>query len=110
MFDNPGSKIKTFAKILFWIMVALGAIVLIIGCALGSFGTTFIVYGIIIIVMGYFLSLLYAAFGELTEDVREIKATMRNGGNLPPQGYCSSCGTQNDPANKFCARCGKPLS
>lgn len=110
MFENPGGKIKVFAQVLFWIMVVLGAVILIVGCTMGTLGATFIIYGIIIIVMGYFLSLLYAAFGELAEDVREIKTSMKNGGNPQPQGYCTGCGTQNDPNNKFCARCGKPLN
>ncbi len=76
MFDNVGRQIKSFAKVLFYLGVVgsfIGGLVLL---AMGSEaweGGTFIIAGLLLIVVGtlvsWISSLLLYGFGELIEKI-----------------------------------------
>lgn len=81
MFENIGGKIKTLAKVICWIGIILS---LLVGVALivtglvagGTNGITAVVYGVLIAVMGSFLSWIGAfvtyGFGEIVDNTRKI--------------------------------------
>ncbi len=85
MFNNPGEKIKKFAKILFWILCVAFVILAIV------FGWTYDIwssqikfnplsfFGLIIggFVFSYILSLFLSAFGELVQNSHSIKEILK---------------------------------
>lgn len=88
MFTNPGGKIKSYAKVLFWIGVVISVLigVFVIGSSFtvaaysynGSFGTILggIIFGLFIVAIGILISwisvLVLYAFGVLVENSDEL--------------------------------------
>ncbi len=71
MFDDPGGKIKNYAKILFWLEVITGFIGgIIVWVAIADFVGIFAFIGIIIgtTATAYIISLFLVSFGELVEN------------------------------------------
>lgn len=70
MFQNAGKKLKTLAKVFFWIAVILG-VILGVALAGSTHGLSLII--IPLVVIGSWLSTIALyAFGELCENVKNI--------------------------------------
>ena len=96
MFTNPGGKIKSYAKVLFWIGVVISVLigVVMIGTSFtyaaysynGSFGTILggIISGLLVVAIGILISwisvLVLYAFGVLVENSDEL---VRLNGGVP---------------------------
>ena len=93
MFDNVGSKIKVFAKVVCWIGIIASiilALVLFVAAsgARYSMQTTLILSGFAVIIVGSLLSWLGSlftyGFGELIEQTTAINAKLQHNGTGAP--------------------------
>lgn len=88
MFNNIGSKIQTFAKVMCWIgiivSVVAGLVVRIVSSFSGYAPAAGIVAGILTAVLGSLFSwvgsFMMVGFGELVENTAEIAANTRKNG------------------------------
>lgn len=106
MFNNMGPKIKSYGKVIFWLMSAafwLGALsAILIGIKSGNETAmlTSIIYGVVIAVVGpivaYLAVMFIVGFGELIESTTETKRNTRaildhlrnkTNTNAPANGY-----------------------
>ena len=73
LFDYPGSKLKVFAKIMFWIMVAASVITGIVVAS--DWDEVGLLFPILIggILVSYFTTLPLVALGEVCEEIGNIK-------------------------------------
>ena len=134
MFKNAGRKIMTVVNVVFWVLVAIGAFLLITGFFAMGFGreidaligSIFLIVGAIMIVIAYVQCLFYAAFAQLTENVQRMEGSLqRLGGGIPagvqpisaqpwpvPPGppACPNCGTQLRSDAAFCPNCGTKVN
>ena len=76
MFNNIGKKMKMFAKLLTWTITVLSVFAWIVTVA--SFGPKFIVPGISIVIIGFFVSWLLSlgiyGFGQIIENTDTLVA------------------------------------
>lgn len=84
MFNNPGKKLKSLAKLIFWLAIVLNVLLF-----LGIYGTAvveegakgsalalfvFVALGLLIgALIGWLSSILLYAFGELIEDIHSMR-------------------------------------
>ena len=87
MFNNIGSKIKTFAKVMCWIGIiasVVAGLVMIVSSFSGYVSALGIVAGILTAVTGSLCSwvgsFMLVGFGELVENTAEIAANTRKDG------------------------------
>lgn len=74
MFHNIASKLKFFSKVLAWLGIIIGIIMIIIGFSQLEFlGWTLIIQGLIIGLFLYVIALTIYAFAGLVENVAEIR-------------------------------------
>ena len=86
MFNNPGKKIQTLCKIVFWLIVIaaiiIGIAMMIMSANNGNFGIGLLL-GIVIIGAGILIAwldvLVLFAFGKLVESNEEIAYYVKNG-------------------------------
>lgn len=82
MFENPGKKIKIFAKIFFWVESVGGSIASIVW-AVAEYEAIIAFLGIAIsFISAYIFSLFFVAFGELVENSNAIAGKLKNGNNI----------------------------
>ena len=73
MFNNIGRKIKILGMVIFWLGMALIAILAVYGISNGIAGLLTVVPAIIWLVLGVLvLSFMVVGFGELVEHVQSI--------------------------------------
>ncbi|MBQ3939931.1 MAG: zinc ribbon domain-containing protein [Oscillospiraceae bacterium] len=117
MFQNAGKKIKILAIVSFWVGLLAA---LIFASAVtesskrNSYGT-FMMILLIAFVGGWLVTLGLYAFGELCENVYEIKESMQKNGSGTPISQSlesSSAVISSGAAAKMvnCPKCGKPTS
>jgi hypothetical protein len=128
MFENSGTKIKTLAKVLFWvqcIVYTAGDIVLI--SVLGWYDgyPALLLVLPVLYLLAWLSTIFLAAFGELCEDVHKI-AYLQYGGTATMNtssvnksvsqqishsalndSWVCTCGRRNSTSVKFCGKCGK---
>jgi hypothetical protein len=127
MFENSGTKIRTLAKVLFWIQCAIytvGDIVLIslLGWCDGYPALLLVLP--VLYLLAWLNTIFLAAFGELCEDVHRIaiggfviskspqtnaqkSVTQQVSHPAPNDSWVCSCGRRNKNSVKFCGKCGK---
>ena len=80
MFNNIGRKIKILGMVIFWLGMALIAILAVYGISNGIAGLLAVVPAVIWLVpCVLILSYMVAGFGELIEHVQSINYKMKNG-------------------------------
>lgn len=122
--EHPGKKVIKLGKVILLLNVivfsiagiAFGALIThgknesaIIGCTILGLAVGYII--------GWLLSIILVAFGELVENSTLIRETLSSGGRLPsaagpsarPQIKCPSCGESVDGDSVFCTKCGSVL-
>lgn len=127
MFDNIGSKLKVFAKVLFWIMTVLYVIlgiVVIAGSTHSGYRYSYtdesaIVSGILLMLLGPLLSWVFAAaiyaFGELVD---KTSSTERRVSNIEkhlffrnkPQPDNRQFPPETPSSNEYCRNCGAAIA
>lgn len=127
MFDNIGSKLKAFAKVLFWIMTVLYVIlgiVVIAGSTRSGYGYSYtdesaIVSGILLMILGPLLSWVSAAaiyaFGELVD---KTSSTEKRISNIEkhlffrnkPQPENRQFRPETPSSNEYCRNCGATIA
>lgn len=76
MFNHPGEKLKSLAKVIFAFIVIIGVIVaIVVGAAVKNLGF-FIAIIALGILIGWLASVALYAFGALVADVESIKVTL----------------------------------
>lgn len=124
MFDNPGDKMKTIAKVNFVIGLIVSVVLAIIliskGNDLNSSYVTKgsgdilfwlgIVTGVLGIVVSLTVSLTIATLGSISESIDSLVYFARKqeyNDNLKDTWVCKNCGGKNASSAVFCSSCGE---
>lgn len=125
MFNNPGGKLKSLAKVFFWlnlILFILGGIFLIV-MAIENDVPMLILAGVLAIGVGILIAwlstILLYAFGELVESNTRLAEKVCGGAPVssgsayyaaPKPSVCPNCGAALTPGSRFCTTCGKGIN
>lgn len=104
-----------------WVIIAVGAVIMIAGIILYVFGASrgpwylmFIAMPLLPVGIALILLQVFKAFYKKQKAkgirlLKEMKTELMDPEPQQQKILCNSCGTYNESSGKFCKQCGKPL-